>query len=94
MRICSICQSGAVLDDVVLTLSSGGCICLGCYCRETGSARPMPAGLRHALEEALDSPTAPPATGPSRGVTAMIERAEVQFPSDWKPWWQTLPSNA
>jgi hypothetical protein len=53
MRICRICRFETELDDAVLNLPSGACICLRCYTRETGSGRLMPAHLRHALTATL-----------------------------------------
>ena len=53
MRTCRICHFETELDAFVLNLSSGACICLRCYARETGSGRTMPAPLRHALTAAI-----------------------------------------
>jgi hypothetical protein len=46
MRTCRICRFETELDDIVLALPSGACVCLRCYGRETGSALPMPKALR------------------------------------------------
>ena len=53
MWTCRICRFECVLDDVVVTNGRGICICLRCYVRETGSARPMSAALRHDVSAAL-----------------------------------------
>ena len=53
MWACAICRFETELDDVVLTCGDGRCICLRCFERETGSARPMPKGLRQHLVAAL-----------------------------------------
>jgi hypothetical protein len=53
MRICRLCRFETELDDAVLNLPRGACICLRCFSRETGSSRFMPAGLRHTLTAAL-----------------------------------------
>jgi hypothetical protein len=50
MRTCNICRYETELDDVALTRPGGQCICLRCYGRETGSARPMPKQLRRELD--------------------------------------------
>jgi hypothetical protein len=94
MHICSICQGGTELDDVVLTLSTGGCICLACYCLETDSTKQMSAALRQAVEQALARSATSPVPSASQGVAATIDRDPEPFPRDWKPWWQTLPGSA
>jgi hypothetical protein len=53
MSICRICRFETELDDVVVAGAAGSCICLRCYGRETGSARPMPKALRRDLQAAL-----------------------------------------
>jgi hypothetical protein len=53
MRTCRICRFETEMDDVVLALPSGACVCLRCYDRETNSARPMPKALRRAVIDAL-----------------------------------------
>ncbi len=53
MSICRICRFETEPDDVVVRGAAGGCICLRCYGRETGSARPMPKALRRDLQAAL-----------------------------------------
>ncbi len=53
MSICTICRFATELDDVVVATAPGRCICLRCYGRETGSARPMPKALRRELSTAL-----------------------------------------
>lgn len=53
MRICRLCRFETELDDTVLNLAGGSCICLRCFRRETGDSRVMSAGLRQALTTAL-----------------------------------------
>ncbi len=53
MATCVICRFETELDDVVLGGRTGRCVCLRCFDRETGSARPMPKALRRALVAAL-----------------------------------------
>ena len=53
MTTCSICRFETELDDVAVRQVSGGCICLSCSTRETGTARPLPTALRRALEALL-----------------------------------------
>jgi hypothetical protein len=53
MRTCRICRFDTELDDIVLALPSGACVCLRCYGRETGSARQMPKALRREVIVAL-----------------------------------------
>lgn len=55
MRTCRICRFDTELDDVVLALPSGACVCLRCYGRETESARPMPKALRRDIVATLAS---------------------------------------
>ena len=55
MLTCVICRFETVLDDVIVGTTSGRCVCLRCYCRETESARPMSKQLRRDLEAALDA---------------------------------------
>jgi len=49
MAHCIICHFETVLDDVALQRDGKSCVCLGCYARQTGSTRPMPATLRRTL---------------------------------------------
>ncbi len=61
MFICQLCRFEMYLDDVALRRGDDGCICLGCFSRETDSARPMPKALRRHLSAALatlDTPAA------------------------------------
>ena len=51
--ICIICHFEADLDDSVVSTGSGRCICLRCYLRETGTARPMPKALRREVSAVL-----------------------------------------
>ena len=53
MWTCRICRFATDLDDVVIATAHGTCICLRCFLRETGSARPLPQALRHDLVAAL-----------------------------------------
>ena len=53
MHTCTICRFQTEQDDVVVGTASGACICLRCYGRETGSARPMPKSLRRDVITAL-----------------------------------------
>ena len=46
---CQICHFDTDLDDVVLRFSSGACLCLRCYDRETAAARPMPKALQREV---------------------------------------------
>jgi hypothetical protein len=55
MRTCRICRFETELDDIVLALPSGACVCLRCYERETQSARPMPKTLRRDVDAVLAS---------------------------------------
>ena len=71
MHTCTICPFETELDDVVVAFAAGGCVCLRCYGRETGSARPMPKARRcggvHHPEGAPPClvPTAPAAAAAS-----------------------------
>jgi hypothetical protein len=62
MRPCRLCHFPVELDDAALVLPSGACVCLPCFGRETGSARPMPAALRRQLVVALATVDTPSAT--------------------------------
>ena len=53
MSICRICRFATELDDVVLRGPGSGCICLRCFGRTTGSARPMARALRRELQATL-----------------------------------------
>ena len=53
MTACIICRFETEVDDVAVGGASGRCVCLRCYGRETGTARPMPAALQRALRAAL-----------------------------------------
>ena len=53
MRTCIICRFETEPDDVVAASAGGQCICLRCFERETGSARPMPKALRREIINAL-----------------------------------------
>jgi hypothetical protein len=53
MSTCQLCRFDVTLDDVALRRGDAGCVCLACYSRETGSARPMPKALRRDVIAAL-----------------------------------------
>ena len=53
MSTCILCRFATELDDIVVERATGGCICLRCFGRETGSARPLPKALRRAVSAAL-----------------------------------------
>jgi hypothetical protein len=53
MWTCTICRFETELDDVVVTMASGHCICLRCFVRETGGGNPMPKALRRELTATL-----------------------------------------
>ena len=53
MWTCAICRFETEMDDVVVATATGQCVCLRCYGRETGSARPMPKALRRELGAVL-----------------------------------------
>jgi len=49
MYTCVNCRFAVELDDVVMPTSTGGCICLHCFERETETAKPMPKKLRQQV---------------------------------------------
>lgn len=53
MLRCILCAFETELDDVIVASSSGRCICLRCYTKETNSQKPMTKGLRRELTAAL-----------------------------------------
>jgi len=53
MRLCVICRFETTFDDVAIPHTSGRCICLRCYSRETERALPMPKRLRRELSSTL-----------------------------------------
>jgi hypothetical protein len=53
MYICRICRFEVELDDVAIGGEGATCICLRCFARETGAAKPMPKALQHQLSAAL-----------------------------------------
>ncbi len=59
MHTCFICHFPTELDDVVVARGAGACVCLRCYARETGSARPMPEKLRRQVVVVLNEITVP-----------------------------------
>lgn len=50
---CILCHFETELDDTISRTAGGRCVCVRCYGRETGSAKPMPKGLRRELSAAL-----------------------------------------
>lgn len=52
-RDCAICKYPMELDDVAVP-GENHSICLGCYGRETDTAKPMPKHLRKELQTALN----------------------------------------
>jgi hypothetical protein len=55
MLRCILCAFDTELDDAVVTSSTGRCICLRCYARETNNQKPMTKRLRRELAAALDT---------------------------------------
>ena len=53
MYHCQLCRFEVCLDDVALRRGDTGCVCLGCFTREAGTARRMPKALRRDLLAAL-----------------------------------------
>lgn len=53
MTTCIICHFETELDDVVVSSTTGRCICLRCFARETGTERPMPKTLRREVSAML-----------------------------------------
>ena len=53
MTTCRICRFETELDDVAVPGGPGRYICLRCYGRATGTARPMARELQRALIAAL-----------------------------------------
>ncbi len=53
MHLCTLCRFETELDDVVTATTPGHCICLRCFGRETGSARPMSKELHRELSALL-----------------------------------------
>jgi hypothetical protein len=53
MFICGLCHHPTELDDAVVLIHPGGCICLRCYGRETRTARPIPRVLRRMVDDTL-----------------------------------------
>jgi hypothetical protein len=54
MTTCSVCHFETVMDDVMVAGERGHIICVRCYYRATGAARPMPASLQRAVAAALE----------------------------------------
>jgi hypothetical protein len=55
MNICIICRFETEPDDMVVAHADGRCICLRCYGREPGTARPMPKLLQRELIAVLSA---------------------------------------
>ena len=53
MYVCVICRFQVELDDVVAPTATGRCVCVACFARETGTARPMPKTLRREVVAAV-----------------------------------------
>lgn len=49
MYTCELCRFEHERDDVAVRRGESGCICVRCFARETGAARPMPKALRRHL---------------------------------------------
>jgi hypothetical protein len=50
---CTICHFPTEMDDVALGGTTGRCICLRCYTRETNNTKLMTKGLRRELTATL-----------------------------------------
>ena len=51
---CIICRFDHELDDVAVMAGAGDhCVCIRCFLRETGTAKPMPRDLRQQLTAIL-----------------------------------------
>ena len=61
MLMCTICRFTMELDDAVVTTAAGRGICLGCFARETDTAKPMPKALRREIIRTLADVEAPAA---------------------------------
>jgi hypothetical protein len=54
MVMCLLCGFPAELDDAAVMLAARArCICLRCFSRETGTARPLPEWLRREIAACL-----------------------------------------
>lgn len=53
MYECVICHFLVELDDAIAPISSGRCVCVGCFARETDSVHSMTKELKRDLLEAL-----------------------------------------
>lgn len=53
MSTCAICRFETELDDIVLRVAAGRCVCLRCYARETGAVRRLPRALRRDIAATL-----------------------------------------
>ncbi len=54
MRTCIICRFEVPADDAVVPTGSR-CVCLACFSRETGTAKPLPKGLRRVVEGIVEA---------------------------------------
>jgi hypothetical protein len=53
MYVCVLCRFETELDDVIAPVSSGRCVCLRCFTRETETAVAMSIELRRDVAAAL-----------------------------------------
>lgn len=53
MYQCRICAFETEMDDAVVCSTSGRCICLRCFTRETNTGKVMDKRLRHQVSAAL-----------------------------------------
>ena len=53
MWTCRLCLWEVMLDDVVVALRGGRCICLRCYLRETGDTHVMPKDYQREIDQTL-----------------------------------------
>jgi hypothetical protein len=53
MYLCVICRFPAELDDVIAPTSTGRCVCLRCYARETESTRHLSKSMLLDVCDAL-----------------------------------------
>ena len=51
--ICILCHFEIIEDDIEVRMSSGRCLCLGCFHRGSALKKPMPKALQRELTEAL-----------------------------------------
>ena len=53
MLRCILCAFDTEMDDAVVISTSGRCICLRCFSKETNTTKPMAKGLRRELVATL-----------------------------------------